>query len=168
MLNLVLGDKKGFLNPFFICTDNEAKMKAAFEGRYCDERVNFAGRVGCVEHALSTCISDVFSKEAQVDSRFVIDQISTIENFYNKRPGLARDLPVTIPEKSTTHPWRSYFNRLNAMVRNYPHCQNSDHLGVVDNLLRLNQYKGLLKIVKIRNIFWTKWRPVPQMHICPS
>ena len=103
-------------------------MKAAFDGRYCDERVNFAGRVGCVEHALSTCISDVFSKEAQVDLRFVIDQLSTLETFYDKRPGLARDLQLTIPEKSTTRLWRSYFNRLYAMVRNYPHYQNSDDL----------------------------------------
>ena len=98
MLNSVLGDKNGFLNPFFICIDNGAKMKAAFDGRFCDERLNFAGRVGCVEHALSTCISDVFDKEAQIDLRFVIDQLSTIETFYNKRPGLARDLPLTIPE----------------------------------------------------------------------
>ena len=76
-------------------------MKAAFDGRFCDERFNFAGRVGCVEHALSTCIIDVFDKEAQVDLRFVIDQLSTVETLYNKRPGLARDLPLTIPEKST-------------------------------------------------------------------
>ena len=101
VLNSVLGDKNGFLNPFFICTDNEAKMKAAFDGRFCDERLNLAGRVGCVEHALSTCISDVFDKEAQVDLNFLIDQLSTIETFYNKRPGFARDLPLTIPEKST-------------------------------------------------------------------
>ena len=156
VLNSVLGDKNGFLNPFFICTDNEAKMKAAFDGRYCDERVNFAGRVGCVEHDLSTCISDVFSKEAQVDLRFVIDQLSTIETFYNKRPGLARDLPLTIPEKSTTRPWRSYFNRLNAMVRNYPHYQNSDDFEVFDNLPPLHQCKALLEIVKDTKYFQDK------------
>ena len=119
-------------------------------------RVYFAGRVGCVKHALSTRINDVFSKEAQVDLRFVIDQLSTIETFYNKRPGLARDLQLTIPGKSITQPWRSFFNRLNAMVRNYPHYHNSDDLEVFDNLPPLHQCKALLEIVKDTKYFLDK------------
>ena len=128
-------------------------MKAAFDGRFSDERLNFAGRVGCVEHALSTCISDVFDKEVQVDLRFVIDQLSAIETFYHKRPGLSRDLPLTIPEKSTTRPRRSYINRFNAIVRNYSDYQNSDDLEVIDSLPPLHQCKALLEIVTDTNIF---------------
>ena len=51
-------------------------MKAAFDGKFCeDERLNFAGRAGCVGHALSTCINDVFDKDAQDDLSIFINQI---------------------------------------------------------------------------------------------
>ena len=80
VMDSVLGDKDRYLNPFFICSDNEARMKAAFDGKCCeDERQNVAGRVGCVEHALSTCINDVFDKDAQDDLSIFIYQIYMIE-----------------------------------------------------------------------------------------
>ena len=61
-------DKNKFANPFFICSDNEAKMKAAFDGRFDNlGGFNIDGRVGCVEHALSICITDVFSKKSRSD-----------------------------------------------------------------------------------------------------
>ena len=40
-------------------------MIAAFVGRYDIDGVELAGRVGCVEHALSTSINDVYEKDAQ-------------------------------------------------------------------------------------------------------
>ena len=157
VLNSVLGDKgSSFINPFFICSDNEAKMKAAFDGRFCDEKLNFAGRVGCVEHALSTCISDVFEKEAHADLSDFINQLSTIETFYNKRQGLASDLPIAIPEKSTTRPWRSYFNRLNALVKNYSHYQNSNDFEVFENLPPLHQCKAVFEIMTDTKYFFDK------------
>ena len=101
--NSITGKKNTFANPFFICSDNEPKMKAAFDGRFDDPGgFSLEGRVGCVEHALSICINDVFEKDSQCDLNKFISQISLIETFYNKRPGLANKLPVSIPEKSTT------------------------------------------------------------------
>ena len=87
-------------------------MKATFDGRYDTDGVELAGRIGCVEHALSTCINDTYDKDAQKELKFFIEQISKIENFDNKRPGLAKNLPYSIPEKSTTRPWRLYFTAL--------------------------------------------------------
>lgn len=87
-------------------------MVAAFDGRYDTAGANLAGRVGCVEQALA----DI-----------------TNENFYNKQPGLAKHLPSSIPEKSTTRPWRSYYNRFNVSVRNYSHYQLSGGPEIVDN-----------------------------------
>ena len=146
--NSVGGPSRKFVNPFFICSDNEAKMIAAFDGRYDTNGADLAGRVGCVEHALAICINDVFEKDAQNDLKLFIQQISKIETFYNKRPGLAKHLPLSIPEKSTTRPWRSYFNRFNSFVRNYSHYQLSGQPEVVDNLPPLNLCKSQLEIMK--------------------
>ena len=93
-------------------------------------------------------INDVFEKDAQKDLKLFIQQISKIETFYNKRPGLAKHLPLSIPEKSTTRPWRSYFNRFNSFVRNYSHYQLSGEPEVVDNLPPLNLCKSQLEIMK--------------------
>ena len=63
-----------------------------------------------------------------------MEQITKIETFYNKRPGLAKNLPYSIPEKSTTRPWRSHFNRFHALVRNFSHYQLSGESEIVDPL----------------------------------
>ena len=63
-----------------------------------------------------------------------MEQITKIGTFYNKRLGLAKNLPNSIPGKSTTSPWRSYFNRFHALVRNFSHYQLSGESEIVDNL----------------------------------
>ena len=155
--NSVTTDKNKFANPFFICSDNEAKMKAAFDGRFDNPGgFNTDGRVGCVEHALSICVTDVFDKYPHSDLHKFILQISTIETFYNKRPGLAKGLPVSIPEKSTTRPWRSYFHRFNAAVKNYSHYQLSDELEILENLPPMHLCKAALDIMADVNFFLDK------------
>ena len=70
--NSVGEPSRKFVNPFFICSDNEAKMIAAFDGRYDTNGPDLAGQVGCVKHALAICISDVFEKDAQKDLKLFI------------------------------------------------------------------------------------------------
>ena len=60
--NSMGGPSRKFVNPFFICSDNEAKMIAAFDGRYDTDGADFTGRVG---YALAISINDVFDKDAQ-------------------------------------------------------------------------------------------------------
>ena len=154
--NSVGGLNRKFKNPFLICSDNEAKMIAAFDGRYDTDGVELAGRIGCVEHALSTYINDIYEKDAQKELKLFIEQISKIETFYNKRPGLAKSLPYSIPEKSTTRPWRSYFNRFNSFVRNYSHYQLSGESELVDNLPPLELCKSQLEIMTDAKYFLYK------------
>ena len=68
-----------FTSPLFVCTDNEAKMKAAYDGRYEDEDFNFGGRVGCTEHALSICIEYVFEKNPDQALSDLLRQITSIQ-----------------------------------------------------------------------------------------
>ena len=49
-----------FSSPLFVCTDNAATMKAAFDGRFDTDTEII--RSGCTERRLSTCITDSFSR----------------------------------------------------------------------------------------------------------
>ena len=60
---------------------------------------------------------------------------------------MAKDLPYSIPEKSTTRPWRSYFNPFNSFVRNYSNYQLCEESEIVDNLPPLELCKSQLEIM---------------------
>jgi len=145
-----------FSSPLFVCTDNEAKMKAAYDGRYDDENFNFGGRVGCTEHSLSTCIEYVFEKCPHQALKDLLQQMSTIENFYNRRQGLAKQLPFSIPEKSTTRPWRFFYTRFNSFVGNYFRYQECSEPVVVDSLPQLPKIREVLDVLTDAKFFFDK------------
>ena len=125
--------------PFFVTTDNENKMKAAFDGRWETADHNFGGRIGCTEHALSTCLTNVLDAEPKGHCRLelkdkLMDTINNIESFYNRRDDRAKNLVRAIPGKSTTRPWRSHYNRFLAAAHNYVVYLKEDDNSVVDNL----------------------------------
>ena len=145
--------------PFFVTTDNENKMKAAFDGRWETADCNFGGRIGCTEHALSTCLTFVLDAEPKGHCRLelqdqLLDKITTIENFYNRRDDKAKKLVRAIPEKSTTRPWRSYYNRLLAAVQNYVVYLTEEDSSVVDNLPSLALLKSVFAVLdQIKRFF---------------
>ena len=99
-----------FSSPLFVCTDNAATMKAAFDRRFDTDTEII--RSGCTEHKLSICITDSFSRGLNIKLHQFIDQLSFIEAYYNTRLAKASQLPFSIPTKSTTREWRSYYRRL--------------------------------------------------------
>ena len=127
--NSVSGEKNTFANPFFICSDNEPKMRAAFDRRF-DDPTGFSldGRIGCGEHELSICIDHVFENHPNDELKQFLNKMSIIETFYNKRQGFAKELPISIPEEFTTCQWRI----------NYPHYQNFHELDILENLPSLH------------------------------
>ena len=96
--------------PFFVTTDNENKMKAAFDGRWEIADHNFGGRIWCTEHALSTCLIYVLDTEQFELKDQLMDKTIAIENLHNRRDDKAKKLVRAIPEKSTTRPRRSHYN----------------------------------------------------------
>ena len=108
-----------FSSPLFVCTDNAATMKAAFDGRFDTDTEII--RSGCTEHRLSTCITDSFSRGVNFELDQFMDQLSFIETYYNTRQAKASQLPFSIPTKSTTREWRSYYRHFNAHLKNYLH-----------------------------------------------
>ena len=69
---------------------------------------------------------------------------------------MAKNLPYSIPEKSTTRSWRSYFTRFNAIVRNYSHYQLSGQSELVDNIPPLELCKSQLEIMTDAKYFLDK------------
>lgn len=144
-----------FVHPLFVCTDNEAKMCAAFDGRHLST-VNFGGRIGCVEHALSTCVKDVFEKSPAAALEALLSQLTAVENFYGTRDDRAKRLARSIPEKCVTRPWRYHYSRLLAAVDNYVVYREEPESAVVDNLPSLGVLKSLLLILNYTTQFFNR------------
>ena len=147
--------------PFFVTTDNENKMKAAFDGRWETADHNFGGRIGCSEHALSTCLTYVLDAEPKGHCKLelkdqLMDKINIIENFYNRRDDKAKKLKRAIPEKSTTRPWRSHYNRLLAAVHNYGVYLTEDDNSVADNLSSLALLKSVFAVLDQVKLFFDR------------
>ena len=101
---------------------------------------------------MSTCPSFVLDAEPKGHCRLelqdqLLDKITTIENFYNRRDDKAKKLVRAIPEKSTTRPWRSYCNRLLDAVQNYVVYLTEEDSSVVDNLPSLAQLKSVFAVL---------------------
>ena len=148
--------------PFFVTTDNENKMKAAFDGRYEENKQwKFGGRVGCTEHALSTCVTYCMESEPKghADAKLkseVLDKINAVENFYNRREDKAKRLICAIPEKSGTRPWRSHYHRLKAANDNYTVYLTEDNEQVTENLPSLATLKSVLSVVSDVKTFFDR------------
>ena len=76
-----------FFSPLFVCTDNVATMKAAFDGRFDTDTEIIQS--GCTEHRLSKCITDSFSRGLNIELDQFMDQLSFIEAYYNTRQAKA-------------------------------------------------------------------------------
>ena len=62
------------------CTDNEAKMKAAFDGRY-SSGYKLGGRIGCVEYALSVSVKYCFETNVNELWDCLLNKLTTVEKF---------------------------------------------------------------------------------------
>ena len=137
-----LAESTTFSSPLFVCIDNAATMMAGFDGRFdTDTEIH---RSGCTEHRLSTCITDSFSRGVISELDQFMDQISFIETYYNTRQAEASQLPFSIPTKSETREWRSYYRRFNAHLKNYSHYFNEDDEQFINHIPNLAQIKGML------------------------
>lgn len=152
----ILSCNATFSHPPFVCTDNEAKMVAAFDGRYESDTINLSGRIGCVEHALSICIQNVFDKSPSTALEVILKQLTSIETFYNCRDDRAKTLPRAIPSKSVTRPWRFHHTRISCAVENYTAYLNESDNAVTDNLPSLGILKALLEILKFTKSFFDR------------
>ena len=148
--------------PFFVTTDNENKMKSAFDGRHeGDKQWKFSGRVGCTEHSLSTCITYCMEAEPKghADAKLqsdLLDKINAVENFYNRREDKAKKLICVIPEKSDTRPWRSHYQRLKAAHDNYTVYLLEDSEKVTENLPSFATLKSALSVVSTVKTFFNR------------
>lgn len=61
-----------------------------------------------------------------------------------------------IPEKSTTRPWRSHYNRLLAAVHNYVVYLTEDDNSVVDNLPSLALLKSVFAVLEQVKLFFDR------------
>ena len=104
-----------FSSPLFVCTNNAATMKAAFDGSF-DIDIEII-RSGCTEHRLSTCINDSFRRGVNFELNQFMDQLLFIETYYKTRQAKASQLPFSVPTKSKTSKWRSYYRRFNAHLK---------------------------------------------------
>ena len=134
-------------------------MKAAFDRRWETADRNFGGRIGCTEHAMSTCLTYVLDAEPKGHCRpelkdQLMDTINAIENFYNRRDDKAKKLVRTIPEKSTNRPWRSHYNRLLAAVHNYGVYITENDNTVMDNLPSLALLKSVFAVLEKVKLFF--------------
>ena len=59
-----------------------------------------------------------------------------------------------IPEKSTTRPWRSYYNKLLAAVQNYVVYFTEEDCSVVDNLPSLALLKSVFAVLDQIKLFF--------------
>ncbi|KAH9503610.1 hypothetical protein Btru_066970 [Bulinus truncatus] len=143
-----------FSNPLFVCTDNAATMIAAFNGRFdTDTEIR---RSGCIEHMLSTCITDSFRRGVISELDQFMDQISFIETYYNTRQAKASQLPFSIPTKSATCEWLSYYQRFNAHSKNYAHYLHEDDEEFLNHIPNIAQIKGMLYIHEKFKTFFDK------------
>lgn len=146
--------------PVFVTTDNENKMKAAFDGRWETEKHNFGGRIGCIEHALSTCLTHVLDAESKESNSELQEQLlskmNTVENFYNRRDDKAKKLVKAIPQKSTTRPWRFHYHRLSAAVQNYEIYLKEDDKAVCESLPSLALVKSMLDVLTQAKLFFDR------------
>lgn len=149
-------EKQGELSqPIFIVSDNEPKMVAAFDGRY-PTTLNLGGRIGCTEHALSTCVKDVFEKSPPELLSGMLSNLTSVESFYNVRDQNAKRLKRAIPDKSTTRPWRFQHSRLRSAVDNYTVFLSEEDCHVSDNLPPLPSLKSLLDIMEAVKCFFDR------------
>ena len=149
-----LAESTTFSSPLFVCTDNAATMKAAFDGRFdTDTAIH---RSGCTEHRLSTCITDSFSRGVIYELDQFMDQLSFIETYFNTRQAKAPQLPFSIPKKSATREWRSYYRRFNAHLKNYSHYCNEDDEEFLNHIPNFAQSKGMLYIHEKFKTFFDK------------
>ena len=117
-------------------------MKAAFDGRF--DTATEIIRSGCTEHRLSTCITDSFSRGLNIELDQFMGQLSFIEAYYNTRLAKASQLPFSIPTKSTTREWRSYYRRFNTHLKNYSHYCKEDDQEFLNHIPNFAQIKGML------------------------
>ena len=143
-----------FSSPLFVCTENAATMKAAFDGRFDTDTEII--RSGCTEHRLSTCITDSFSRDVNFELDQFMDQLSFIETYYNTRQAKVSQLPFSIPTKSTTREWRSYYRRFNAHLKNYSHYCKEDDEEFLNHIPSFAQIKGMLYIHSKFKTFFDK------------
>ena len=85
-----------------------------------------------------------------------MDQLSFIETYYNTRQAKASQLPFSIPTKSATREWRSYYRRLNAHLKNYSHYFNEDDEEFLNHIPNFAQIKGMLYMHKKFKTFFDK------------
>ena len=142
-----------FSSPLFLCTDNAATMTAAFDGRF--DIGTQIHRSGCTEHRLLTCSTDSFTRGVISELYHFMDQLSFIEIYYNTRQAKASQLPFSIPTKSATREWRSYYRRFNAHVKNYSYYFNEDNEEFLNNISSFAQIKGMLYMPEKFNLFLT-------------
>ena len=133
-----------FSSPLFVCTDNAATMKAAFDGRFDTDTEII--RSGCTEHRLPTCINDSFRRGVNFELDQFMDQLLFIETYYNTRQAKASQLPFSIPTKSTTREWRSHYRRFDAHLKNYSHYCKEDDEEFLNHIPNFAQIKGMLYI----------------------
>ena len=70
-----------------------------------------------------------------------MDQLSFVEAYYNTRQAKASQLPFSIPTKSTTREWRSYYRHFNAHLKNYSHCCKEDDEESLNHIPNFAQIK---------------------------
>ena len=143
-----------FSSPLFVCTDNAATMKAAFDGRFDTDTEII--RSGCTEHRLSICINDGFRRGVNFELDQFMDQLFFIETYYNTRQAKASQLPFFTPTKSTTREWRSHYRRFNAHLKNYSHYCKEDDEEFLNHIPNFAQIKGMLYIHSKFIIFFDK------------
>ncbi|KAI6658810.1 hypothetical protein LOD99_15135 [Oopsacas minuta] len=129
--------------PIFVTTDNENKMKAAFDGRWDTADHNF--EVELVAQGMHCQrISPKYS---------TLNQQGTADWYYRTR---AKKLVRAIPGKSTTRPWSSHDNRFLAAVHNYVVYLKEDDNSVVDNLPSLALLKSVLTVLEQVKLFFER------------
>ena len=85
-----------------------------------------------------------------------MDQLSFIETYYNTRQAKASQLPFSIPTKSTTREWRSYYRRFNPHLKNYSHYCKEDDEEFLNHIPNFAQIKGMLYIRSKFKTFFDK------------
>lgn len=153
-----------FSNPLFVCTDNAASMIAAFDGRFFNSTHVY--RSACVEHRLSTCVSDSFKAGLNEEMDILWKRISAIETFFNSSSDKAAILNKAIPHKCSTREWRSQIRRLAAVEANFAVFLSSQYPQVQNNIPDIVTVRGLSMFLrKIKECFDVLEVDGPTIHL---
>ena len=85
-----------------------------------------------------------------------MNQLLFIETYYDTRQAKASQLPFSIPTKSTTREWRSYYRRFNAHLKNHSHYCKEDDEEFLNHIPNFAQIKGMLYIHSKFKTFFDK------------